>query len=722
MSFLKLKNVASYTDEVNIDLSKPINIFYGQNGCGKSTISNYFYDENNQKYIDSTCQLEREYKKIVYNQMFIDDYFYEKDVQDGIFTLSKENKEIEIKIKNIEKDIHELKKKREIANSTISQKLLDENKLLIKIKDGIFNKYAILRGGGLKPLLKHRKDNFFDEVYNNKIDESEERKSLNELEAEYGDLIKNKGVSKDKLPELIKYTLSENEYLLLNEPLVPLGDNYLSTLIKKYDNYDWVKRGIDDYMKTDSCPFCQSKTITDDFIEAITSIFDKTYEKTISDIKKLRDEYSHYYDYININIIEIINLIGEDKRELFETLHRELSSLIINNIKKIDEKISSPSREIQLNDLVVLNKLNEIINHENDKIEILNHMVRNFKQSENKIRSILWNEIRYECADIIFVYNQQVSEILEEKKKLEIAENELSSKIDGKNEELNNLRESTSTIHDTIENINNNLKLLGLQGFEIDKYEQTNYYVIKRNSGNGNEKIFNTLSEGEKTLISFLYFIELCKGRKESDVSNNDELLIVIDDPISSLSQNYIYDIASIINYQIIKTNTSGKTIILTHNLYFFHELIKLAPQNKDTFNKKYNLYRVYKNTNSQIESIGKNDIKNEYHSLWSIIKDAKNNKAPITIIPNVMRNILEYYFSFVHKYDNLKDKIEELVIETDNQNYRAFYRYINRGSHLDSVNISNFMNIDTNNYLTLFKMIFLEMGDENHYNNMMED
>ncbi|MEQ5220468.1 ATP-binding protein [Providencia alcalifaciens] len=63
MSFLKLKNVASYTDEVNIDLSKPINIFYGQNGSGKSTISNYFYDENNQRYIDSTCQLDKGYKK-----------------------------------------------------------------------------------------------------------------------------------------------------------------------------------------------------------------------------------------------------------------------------------------------------------------------------------------------------------------------------------------------------------------------------------------------------------------------------------------------------------------------------------------------------------------------------------------------------------------------------------------------------------------------------------
>ncbi|CAG9420973.1 AAA family ATPase [Providencia alcalifaciens] len=722
MSFLKLKNVASYTDEVNIDLSKPINIFYGQNGSGKSTISNYFYDENNQRYIDSTCQLDKGYKKIVYNQMFIDDYFYEKDVQDGIFTLSKENKEIEIKIKDIERDIEDLKKEREIANSTISQKLLEKNKLSTNIKDNIFNKYSTLRNGELRPLLKHRKENFFDEVYNNLFDESEERKSLDKLESEYSDLIKNKGVSKDKLSELIKYTLSEDDYLLLNEPLIPLGDNYLSTLIKTYNNYDWVKHGLDNYIKTESCPFCQSKTITGDFIEALSGIFDKTYEKTISDIRKLRDVYSNYYDYININVIEINNLISDDKKELFEALHRELSNLIIENIKKIDEKISSPSKKIQLSELIILNELNEIINYENDKIEILNHMVKNFRQSENKIRSILWNEIRYECADLISVYNQQASEILEEKKKLEVTENELSSKIDEKKNELKLLRESTSTIHDTIENINKNLKLLGLQGFEIDKYEQSNYYVIKRNRGNNNEKIFNTLSEGEKTLISFLYFIELCKGRRESEISNNNDLLIVIDDPISSLSQNYIYDIASIINYQLIKENTSGKIIILTHNLYFFHELIKLAPKNEKSFNNKYKLYRVYKNENSQIEPIGRYDIKNEYHSLWSIIKDAKNNKAPITILPNVMRNILEYYFSFVHKYDNLNEKIEELVIKTDNQNYRAFYRYINRGSHLDSVNISNFINIDTSNYLTLFKGIFSEMGDENHYNNMMED
>ncbi|MEQ5220467.1 AAA family ATPase [Providencia alcalifaciens] len=654
--------------------------------------------------------------------MFIDDYFYEKDVQDGIFTLSKENKEIEIKIKDIERDIEDLKKEREIANSTISQKLLEKNKLSTNIKDNIFNKYSTLRNGELRPLLKHRKENFFDEVYNNLFDESEERKSLDKLESEYSDLIKNKGVSKDKLSELIKYTLSEDDYLLLNEPLVPLGDNYLSTLIKTYNNYDWVKHGLDNYIKTESCPFCQSKTITGDFIEALSGIFDKTYEKTISDIRKLRDVYSNYYDYININVIEINNLISDDKKELFEALHRELSNLIIENIKKIDEKISSPSKKIQLSELIILNELNEIINYENDKIEILNHMVKNFRQSENKIRSILWNEIRYECADLISVYNQQASEILEEKKKLEVTENELSSKIDEKKNELKLLRESTSTIHDTIENINKNLKLLGLQGFEIDKYEQSNYYVIKRNRGNNNEKIFNTLSEGEKTLISFLYFIELCKGRRESEISSNNDLLIVIDDPISSLSQNYIYDIASIINYQLIKENTSGKIIILTHNLYFFHELIKLAPKNEKSFNNKYKLYRVYKNENSQIEPIGRYDIKNEYHSLWSIIKDAKNNKAPITILPNVMRNILEYYFSFVHKYDNLNEKIEELVIKTDNQNYRAFYRYINRGSHLDSVNISNFINIDTSNYLTLFKGIFSEMGDENHYNNMMED
>ncbi|MBB2384591.1 AAA family ATPase, partial [Escherichia coli] len=98
------------------------------------------------------------------------------------------------------------------------------------------------------------------------------------------------------------------------------------------------------------------------------------------------------------------------------------------------------------------------------------------------------------------------------------------------------------------------------------------------------------LSDGENTLSTFVYFFEYCKGQTNTDEFDNRDSLIVIDDPISSLSQNYIYDIASMIHYDIF--TSANKVIILTHNLYFFHELIKLAPISERKFNSTYQLFR----------------------------------------------------------------------------------------------------------------------------------
>ncbi|WP_257877532.1 AAA family ATPase, partial [Vibrio parahaemolyticus] len=66
---------------------------------------------------------------------------------------------------------------------------------------------------------------------------------------------------------------------------------------------------------------------------------------------------------------------------------------------------------------------------------------------------------------------------------------------------------------------------------------------------------------------------------KDTDIAAKEKL-IVIDDPISSLSQNYIYDIASLIQSKIIKGQKFKKVIVLTHSLFFFQELIKLSPNN----------------------------------------------------------------------------------------------------------------------------------------------
>lgn len=52
---------------------------------------------------------------------------------------------------------------------------------------------------------------------------------------------------------------------------------------------------------------------------------------------------------------------------------------------------------------------------------------------------------------------------------------------------------------------------IGITDFTIEKYsEEEALYRLKREDSD--EDVFKTLSEGEKMVISFLYFIELCKG------------------------------------------------------------------------------------------------------------------------------------------------------------------------------------------------------------------
>ncbi|PQQ35522.1 hypothetical protein C6H68_24555 [Photorhabdus luminescens] len=112
MSLLKIKDVKSYSKNtsVDLDLSKKINLIYGQNGSGKSTISGYFYKPQDSTYKNCSYSDEDRYRYIVYNSEFVEDSFYHKREQPGIFTLSQGNKDVLEFIKESEKKNSHFKK------------------------------------------------------------------------------------------------------------------------------------------------------------------------------------------------------------------------------------------------------------------------------------------------------------------------------------------------------------------------------------------------------------------------------------------------------------------------------------------------------------------------------------------------------------------------------------------------------------------------------------
>src|SRR5690606_6061284 len=98
---IHLNKVASYKSETVLITDKKVNLIYGLNGTGKSTLSNYLLQRTDEKYNSCSVEgLDGNHEILVYNQMFIHENFFEAENLKGIFTLSKENKEAETVITN----------------------------------------------------------------------------------------------------------------------------------------------------------------------------------------------------------------------------------------------------------------------------------------------------------------------------------------------------------------------------------------------------------------------------------------------------------------------------------------------------------------------------------------------------------------------------------------------------------------------------------------------
>jgi len=255
----------------------------------------------------------------------------------------------------------------------------------------------------------------------------------------------------------------------------------------------------------------------------------------------------------------------------------------------------------------------------------------------------------------------------------------------------------------------------GFTNFSIDVVDGR-YYKIVRQDGTDAK---GTLSEGEYTFITFLYFYQLIKGSITESGLSGDQV-VVIDDPISSLDSNVLF-IVSNLTKEIIKDchnkkNRVKQIFILTHNIYFHKEVtFKGARQGK----WKEESFWIIRNLNNHSDIIkhNENPIQTTYELLWREIKNPDQiNKVTIF---NTLRRILEYYFNIIGGLDYEKsiDEFggEEKII------FRSLFSWINDGSHFINDDIVVYTGHETiENQLSVFKEIFKRLGHESHYNMMM--
>lgn len=127
------------------------------------------------------------------------------------------------------------------------------------------------------------------------------------------------------------------------------------------------------------------------------------------------------------------------------------------------------------------------------------------------------------------------------------------------------MEKQTTSIQPTIDGINTLLSSFGFKGFALAKAATGSSYKLIRSDGSDAKA---TLSEGEKTFVTFLYFYHLLKG-SDSESGMTTDRIVVFDDPVSSLDSDILFIVSSLIKglFDEARTGTGyiKQIFVLTH-------------------------------------------------------------------------------------------------------------------------------------------------------------
>lgn len=722
----------TFTKSVNnrFDNLKKVNLIFGPNGSGKTTISRCFKERS----ITVGGKSENS-NFFVYNIDYINENFHSNNELPGIFTLGQNNIEIENQIKKLEFEIGETQRKIEddkkllgpIEDKEFSTGLYsDLSKLKDDFENRVWRKKKELDELSLKKYIgpyKGSKESFSNYLITqykaNKESNSEKLKEIHDLENEAKQLELNNKEQKELLNKiempLLERLIKSN---IFQTKIIGRSDIDIAALIDSLNNSDWIQKGLSYLEKSKNvCPFCQQR-ISSDLAYKINEYFDNSYDEQIKILKNAESQLKSLYTEIN----HLIESLGSLSREFVD--NSEVSSLssqiqleFKDNFTAVTEKIKNPSQIVKLTFSEKLyTSFNLQIEKVNEKIAKYNELIANVNDNKTRIHKELWRILVNSSKEDIDDFLKEKSSKEEEISKLQLNIEKNTTCKQKLETKLLHLKKQTTSCIPTMESINNQLKLLGFTGFKLELADNKISYHLVRN--NAEEVSVNSLSEGERNFLSFLYFFN-----SFSDIPQKQNNILVIDDPVSSLDSDVAYLVSTMIKrifVQVVDNNSNfSQVFVSSHNLFFFKEISEMQGIKSVKQNSSFFVLKKDDNITS-IVYYKENPIKSSYEMLWleyfSYLKGNDNgDKMPCL---NVMRRILEYYFQFIgnKKLNKLCDDFtgEERIA------VRALINNLHAESHSSMEDLFYTPNFNFNVISKVFKEIFKKTNNSGHYDSMI--
>lgn len=718
-------------DEQTID-AKQINFLFGLNGTGKTTISRFLRKQDDPRF--SQCAVEwigSPLKCEVYNRDYVDENFGETSVP-GIFTLGEENISVKQQIETITKELSELQIRAETLNGELNgtdnapglyqrQKKHEEEYTdkFWQIKQQLDREQSSLNLAITG--VRSKKDAFKSKIIAEKQGNQSELKEKADLEKQCSQLFVAKAEKANPVPipsfgELL--AIESND--ILQRVIVGKEDVDISGLIKKLGIDGWFKQGVSYLDQSEGvCPFCQ-RPLEDDFVSKIRDYFDESYLAATSELSKVCDSYTFLSDGILRKIKALIDSPSDFiKIDELNVAYQQLLRIVDENKRRLLEKKASPNIVVQLDSIKEFaDAILSILKDANSSIDAFNIKIEHIKDEREALTNMVWRYIVETVSADIEAY-KQVKESLETtisetKEELKTINNSTTEKTS----QLRTLEQTLTSIVPTAKGINDLLQSYGLTGFFLKVNDTDKTYQLIRADGSS---ALQSLSEGERNFVTFLYFIYSLRGNKDES-GHNDDKVVVIDDPVSSLDNDVLFLVSTLVRdlfKDIYDGNGAIKQLfVLSHNTYFYKEVTF----EKGITVKKTGYWMITKSSDiSKIRLCEKNPISSTYEMLWDDVRTAAQDPSGSNTLSlsNTMRRIVEYYFKFLGGIDLNKFHLQ--FPDGERQIFKSLISWANAGSHSAFDDYSATPSLySSENYLKVFKDLFDKTKHIAHYNMMM--
>lgn len=725
---------------------KDINIFYGRNYSGKTSLSKIIRALETKtlspKYENPNFRIELSDSSIisqnnlsafthpihVYNSDFVKEnlkFIHDENanIESFLVTLGGENQQVLDRIQQLKNELGS-----NIENAQTNLHLAINNKT-IEVKNATqTHKQA---NDTLDNLLKSKASGGPDSIRSQPNLFGDQEYNIGKLKRIDIPLVLSLGYQPLDYDKQLEYCNLLVQRELTNPPvvatynldfrsLVTSTNDILKSVVGSSDKIDelknnpsinsWAQIGHPLHFDRTTCAFCNNE-ISDQRRKELANHFDEETDK-------LRDRISKGIQYLDKLLSNSQLNITIDMTNYYQQYHSELSQLqtnlqnafseqkasiellkksLVDKDKKLFSELSIEHPEDHSAEIItILERISQIRTEciqKKDKLSSLQIEAKNALRLDHIYHFL--QSINYtQLTSNIELTSQAITPLKEELAALETQKDTILSNIQIEETKLKSEREACRRINEILQHDFGH-KHLSLEPIETTSTNgQSIKFEIQRLK-NGIKTKAHNLSEGECSLISFCYFL----AKVQESLNSGQEPIIWIDDPICSLDSNHIFFIYSLINEKICLQGKYSQLFISTHNLDFLKYLKRLNirvirnDKNKELQVSKYLISR--EETFSQIYQMPKylSEYSTEFNYLFkqiytcaitNILTD--ENYSIFYNFSNNARKFIEIYsffkFPTYYKYDD-----DRLKAFWNDEIYRLFIgRVNNEYSHCSGV------------------------------------